>query len=128
MRVFTTDYSTLVAGIRARAASTRIIALNVPNVAALPYFTGAALDQRQAQQRLSVGFTTAAVNVLTSQGVTVVDLMCDARSYLPSNYTSGDFHPNDSGYAFISAEVVNAITLSSYPAPRASCPQMAVVP
>jgi lysophospholipase L1-like esterase len=127
VRAFTSDYSTLVAGIRARAPSTRIIVLNVPNVAALPYFTGAALDQRQAQQRLSVGFTTAAVNVLTSQGVTVVDMMCDSRSYLPSNYSS-DFHPNDAGYAFISSEVVNAITSSSYPAPRNSCPQMTVVP
>jgi lysophospholipase L1-like esterase len=126
IRAFASDYSTLVAGIRAKAPGTRIIALNVPNVAALPYFANSALDQRQAQQRLSVGFTTTAVNVLTSQGVTVVDLMCDARSYLPSNY-SADFHPNDAGYSYISSEVVNAIT-SSYPAPKGSCPQMSVVP
>jgi hypothetical protein len=52
--------------------------------------------------------------------------MCDARSYLPSNY-SADFHPNDAGYSYISSEVVNAIT-SSYPAPKGSCPQMSVVP
>jgi lysophospholipase L1-like esterase len=123
---FTSSYASVITGIRARAPSTRIVALNLPNVAALPYFAGGALDQRQAQQRLSVGFTTRAVNVLTSQGITVVDLMCDARSYLPSNYSS-DFHPNDAGYAFISGEVVNAIT-SSYPAPQASCPQMTVVP
>jgi lysophospholipase L1-like esterase len=126
IRAFASDYSTLVAGIRAKAPGTRIIALNVPNVAALPYFANSALDQRQAQQRLSVGFTTTAVNVLTSQGVTVIDLMCDARSYLPSNYSS-DFHPNDAGYSYISSEVVNAIT-SSYPAPKGSCPQMSVVP
>jgi lysophospholipase L1-like esterase len=126
VNAFVSSYASVIAGIRARAPGTRIIALNVPNVAALPYFAGAALDQRQAQQRLSVGFTTRAVNVLTSQGITVVDLMCDARSYLPSNYSS-DFHPNDAGYAFMSAEVVNAIT-SSYPAPNGSCPQMTVVP
>ncbi len=127
IRAFTGDYATLVAGIRTRAPSTRIIVLNVPNVAALPYFAGAPLDQRQAQQRLSVGFTTASVNGLTSQGITVVDLMCDARSYLPSNYSS-DFHPNNAGYAFISSEIVNAITSSSYPAPRSSCPAMTAVP
>ncbi len=126
IRAFAADYSALISGIRAKAPSTRIVALNVPNVAGLPYFANSPLDQRQAQQRLSVGFTTTAVNVLTSQGVTVVDLMCDARSYLPSNY-SADFHPNDAGYAYISSEVVNAIT-SSYPAPRGSCPQMSVVP
>jgi lysophospholipase L1-like esterase len=127
IRAFAADYSTLISGIRAKAPGTRIIALNVPNVAALPYFANGALNQRQAQQRLSVGFTTTAVNVLTSQGVTVVDLMCDARSYLASNYSSVEFHPNDAGYAFMSSEVVNAIT-SSYPAPRSSCPQMSVVP
>ena len=127
VRAFTSNYSALVAAVRARAPGTRIVALNVPNVAALPYFVNAPLDQRQAQQRLSVGFATAAVNVLTSQGVTVVDLMCDARSYLPSNY-SADFHPNDAGYAYISSEVVLAITSASYPAPRGSCPAMSVVP
>ena len=40
IKAFTSDYSTLVAGIRARAPSTRIIVLNVPNVGALPYFAG----------------------------------------------------------------------------------------
>jgi hypothetical protein len=64
--------------------------------------------------------------VLSSQGVTVVDLMCDARSYLPSNY-SADFHPNDAGYAFISSELVNAMTSPSYPSPQSSCPQMSTV-
>jgi lysophospholipase L1-like esterase len=127
IKAFASDYATLVAGIRARAPSTRIIVLNVPNVGALPYFAGAPLDQRQAQQRLSVGFTITAVNVLVSQGVTVVDLLCDPRSYVPSNY-SADFHPNDAGYAFISSEIVNAITSSSYPSPRSSCPQMTTVP
>jgi len=127
VRSFTSTYASLVSGIRARAPGTRIVALNLPNVGALPYFVGGSLDQRRAQQQLSVGFTTAAVNVLTSQGVTVVDLMCDARSYLPSNYSS-DFHPNDAGYAFISAEVVNAVTSTSYPPPQSNCPAMRAVP
>ena len=127
VRTFTSTYASLVSGIRARARGSRIIALNLPNIGALPYFVGGSLDQRRAQQQLSVGFTTAAVNVLTSQGVTVVDLMCDSRSYLPSNY-SADFHPNDAGYAFISSEVVNAITSASYPAPQSNCPAMSAVP
>jgi lysophospholipase L1-like esterase len=125
-KAFGADYATLVAGIRARAPKARIVALNVPNVAGLPYFTGAPLAERQAQQRLSVAFTTTVVNPLTSQGVTVVDAMCDARSYVPSNYST-DFHPNDAGYAYIAGEVVSAITSSSYPAPRSSCPPMTLV-
>jgi len=127
VRAFTSSYASLISGIRARAPGTRIVALNLPNVGALPYFAGGALDQRRAQQQLSVAFTTAAVNVLTSKGVTVVDLMCDSLSYLPSNY-SADFHPSDAGYAFISSEVVNAITSAGYPAPQTSCPPMSAVP
>ena len=37
-------------------------------------------------------------------------------------------HPNDAGYAFIAAEVVKAITGSSYPAPQSSCTGMTIVP
>ena len=67
------------------------------------------------------------VNALTAQSVVVVDLMCDARSYLSSNYSADGLHPNDAGYAFIAAEVVRAIT-STYPAPQSSCPGMTIVP
>ena len=128
VRAFTSTYASLVSGIRARAPGTRIVALNLPNVGALPVLrrAGRSISARRNSGCRS-GFTTAAVNVLTSQGVTVVDLMCDSRSYLPSNY-SGDFHPNDAGYAFISSEVVNAITSASYPAPQSSCPAMRAVP
>jgi len=125
VKAFADDYATLVSGIRSHTSGAHLIALNVPNVAAIPYFTTASLADRQAQQRLSVGFS-AAVNAFVSQGVTVVDLMCDARSYLAANY-SADFHPDDAGYAFIAAEVVRAITSSAYGAPRTSCPQMSVV-
>ena len=38
-----------------------------------------------------------------SRGVTVLDLMCDQRSYLPQNFSSDGFHPNDGGYAFMAA-------------------------
>ena len=34
-----------------------------------------------------------------------VDLMCDARSYLASTYSSDGFHPSDAGYAFIAGEL-----------------------
>ena len=128
VRTFGTDYATLLAGIRAKAGTARIIALNVPNLAALPLLAGASLGQKQAAQRASVGMTMTVVNPLTSQGVLVVDLMCDSRTYLSSNLSSDGFHPNDSGYAFIAAEVVRAFTSSSYPAPRSSCSQMTVVP
>jgi lysophospholipase L1-like esterase len=118
---FATDYTTLVNGIRNRAASARIVLLNLPNLAGMPYLATASLAQKQAAQRLSVRMTTTGINTL--QGVTVIDLMCDPRMYQASIYSSDGFHPNDSGYALLGAEVAKALT-TTYPAPKASCPQM----
>jgi lysophospholipase L1-like esterase len=128
VRAFAADYATLLAGIRARAGSPRVISLNVPNAAALPFLARASLAQRQVAQRASVGMTSTVINQLVSQGVRIVDLMCDVRSYAPANYSSDGLHPNDAGYAFIAGEVVRAITSSSYPSPVASCPVMTQVP
>jgi lysophospholipase L1-like esterase len=94
----------------------------------MPFLAGASLAQRQAAQRAAVGMTKNAVNVLASSSVTIVDLMCDQRSYIPSNYSSDGLHPNDAGYAFIASEVVKAITGTTYPAPQASCAGMTIVP
>jgi len=128
VRAFGTDYATLLTGIRVRAGQPRIIALNVPNAAGLPYLARAAPAQRQAAQRISVGMSKTVVNALTAQNVVVIDLMCDARSYVASNYSGDGLHPNNAGYAFIASEVVKAITSSSYPPPQSSCSGMTVVP
>ena len=127
VKAFGTDYTTLLSGIRARAGTARLVILNVPNAAGLPFLAGTSLAQRQAAQRASVGMTTTVVNPLVSSSVSVVDLMCDARSYLASNYAADGLHPNDAGYAFIAAEVVRAIT-TSYPSPQSSCARMTLVP
>ena len=105
-----------------------VVILNVPNPAGMPYLSGASLAQRQAAQRLAVGMTRTVVNPLAGSNMTVVDLMCDARSYLASTYSSDGLHPSDAGYSFIAAEVVRAMTTSNYPAPQATCAQMTIVP
>lgn len=121
---FGSDYAALLNGIRARATTARIIVLNLPNMAAMPFLATAPLERKQAAQRASVRMTTAVINTL--QGVTVIDLMCDSRFYQSSIYSSDGFHPNDTGYAIIGAEVVKAVTNTSYPAPRSSCSQMTI--
>lgn len=128
VKAFGTDYTALLKGIADRAGSPRIVILNVPNAAGLPYLARASLAQRQAAQRAAVGMTKTVTNPLVSQTITVVDLMCDARSYVASNYSPDGLHPNDPGYAFIAAEIVRAITSSSYPSPQASCAAMTIVP
>jgi len=126
VRSFGTDYTMLLAGIRSVAGSARVIALNLPNIAGMPFRAGSSLSERQAAQRASVRMTTTVINTLPN--VTVVDLMCDPRMYQPSIYFSDGFHPNDAGYAIIADEIVKALTLSSYPAPKTSCAQMTLVP
>ena len=128
VRAFGNDYTTLIAGIRARAGSPRIVILNVPNPAGLPDLASASLAQRQAAQRAAVGMTKTVVNPLASSSIAVIDLMCDGRSYFAFNYSADGLHPNDAGYAFISAEVVKAVTTASYPAPSSSCSGMTIVP
>ena len=126
VRNFGSDYTTLLAGIRRVAGSARIIVLNLPNIAGMPFRARSLLPERQAAQGASVRMTTTVINTLPN--VTVVDLMCDSRMYQPSIYSSDGFHPNDSGYAIMADEIVKALTLSSYPLPKTSCAQMTLVP
>jgi lysophospholipase L1-like esterase len=128
IRAFGADYDTLVRGIAARSATAKLVILNVPNPAGMPYLAGASLAQRQAAQRAAVGMTRTVVNPRVGANTVIVDLMCDARSYQASTYSPDGLHPNDGGYAFIAAEVVRAITMTSYPAPQSSCSAMTLVP
>jgi lysophospholipase L1-like esterase len=109
---FGRDYGTLVAGIRQRAPGARIIVLNLPNFAGLPYTAGYRAEQKRWMQRISVGFARRA-NALASQGAVIVDLLCDPRSYQASNYSADGFHPNDAGYAFMTDKTFQAITAGS---------------
>jgi lysophospholipase L1-like esterase len=105
---FGNDYRALVSGIRSRASGARIVVLNLPNLAGLPYTAGYRPEQKRWMQRISVGFAQEA-NALASQGAVVVDLLCTARSYEAGNYSSDGFHPNDTGYAFMTGKVLEAI-------------------
>lgn len=123
---FGRDFATLMNMVRDRAPSARIIVLNLPNMAAIPRNLSAPTRQRRAEELLSVGITTKVINPQASSGVLVLDLMCDPRSYLRSTYSSDGFHPSDTGYAWIAAEVVAAAT-TAYRAPASSCAQMSLV-
>lgn len=128
VRAFGADYRTLLDIVRARASSAKLVILNVPNAAGMPYLTGASLAQRQAAQRAAVEMTRTVVNPLASGNTVVVDLMCDARSYQAATYSSDGLHPSDAGYAFIAAEVVRAVTTTNYPAPQSTCSANTIVP
>jgi lysophospholipase L1-like esterase len=123
---FGQEFAMLVSLVRDRAPSARIILINLPNMAGMPRRAGASLQQRRADQMLSVGITTRVINPQASNGTLVIDLMCDPRSSETSTYSSDGFHPSDAGYAWIAAEVVAAAT-TSYRAAATSCAQMTLV-
>jgi lysophospholipase L1-like esterase len=122
---FGRDYRALVTGVRERAPNARIIVLNLPNMAGLPYTATLPVAQKRILQSIAVGLSAQA-NSLVQQGALVIDLMCDARSYVGANYSSDGFHPNDAGYAFMHALVYTTATTGSAPPPSATCPQMAL--
>ena len=128
VKAFATDFTTLLDGIRSRAPTARILVLNVPNMAGLPYLAGASLEQRRAAQRAAVAITKTVVNPLAAQNIPVVDLMCDPQTYVSSSYSPDGLHPNDAGYASIAGKVVSAATTSGYPPPQEGCASMTMVP
>lgn len=125
VQAFAADYVTLIQGIRQRAGSPQIIAINLPNFAGIPLTSGRSTTERRWFQRISVGLSRAA-NALTAHDVRVVDILCDARAYQRANYSSDGFHPSDAGYAFIAAEVLDAIETPP-PAPAADCSYTRIV-
>jgi lysophospholipase L1-like esterase len=128
VRQFGVEYRALIAGVRSRAGQPRIVVANLPNFAGIPYASGYSTVRRQGLQTLSVRFTREAINPLVGDGIAVVDLMCDGRSYEAGRYSSDGYHPNDAGYALIAEVMVRAITDATFPAPRDDCPQMRLLP
>jgi len=127
VRQWGTDLQDLVARIRARAANARIVALNLPNLAAAPYLAGNPTVEKSLMQRVAVGLSDQ-VNALTARNVLVVDLMCDARIYLASSYASDGFHPNDNGYAVFTELTLPALRDGTNRTPSTSCAQRSVFP
>jgi lysophospholipase L1-like esterase len=128
IRAFGIDYDLLLSGVRSRAPSAKLVVANLPNLSWALYTQSSSFETRQMIQRLSVGFSTEVINKLTTQGVIVVDFLCNSRGYDVTFFASDGFHANDKGYAFLADEVFTAITQSSYPAPRESCPEMTLMP
>lgn len=121
------DLTELIRRVRTRAPSSRIVALNLPNLGAAPYANGMTVQERSVLQRIAVTLTDR-VNALTSQNVLVVDLMCDARVYEPGRFSSDGFHPNDLGYALMADLSYPALANGSATTPSSSCPQRTLLP
>ncbi|MFO7303045.1 MAG: GDSL-type esterase/lipase family protein [Acidobacteriota bacterium] len=121
---FARDIQEAATTIRSRAPEARLIVLNLPNMANTPYASGFTVAEKRVLQQLSVGFS-AGINALAGQNAVVVDLMCDGNFYNPALFSSDGFHPNDTGYNYLTERVYSAVT-GSVTAPRSSCGFMTV--
>lgn len=121
------DIADLVNRVRSRAPNARIVALNLPNLAGSPYVAGYTASEKSLMQRIAVGLSDR-VNALTSQGVLVVDLMCDARLYQPGNYSADGFHPGDNGYRIFAELTLPALRDGTASPPNTGCAQRRIVP
>lgn len=127
VRQWGTDLEDLVTRIRSRAPNARIVALNMVNLAAAPYLASRPTSEKSIMQRIAVGISDR-VNALTAKNVLVVDLMCDARLYLPQNFASDGFHPADAGYAVFAEDTLPALKDGVNTAPNTGCAQRRVFP
>ena len=127
VRQWGTDLEDLITRIRARAPNARIVALNMINLAGAPYVASRPPSEKSIMQRIAVGISDR-VNALTSRQVLVVDLMCDARLYVPSNYASDGFHPGDTGYAVFAEDALPALRDGTNNQPNTSCGQRRLFP
>jgi len=121
------DLQDLVRRVRQRAPDTRIVALNLPNLGAAPYVAGLSVQERSILQRIAVMLTDR-INALTGQGVLVVDLMCEPRTYDASRFSSDGFHPSDSGYALMAELAYPALANNALPSPSSTCAQRTLLP
>lgn len=121
------DYAALLRAIRQRAPNTRIVLLNLPNLAGAPYMAGKTTFEKSVMQRIAVGLSER-VNALAASNVFVVDLLCDGRILEPASFSGDGFHPSDRGYALMAELAYGAATSASYPAPASDCGLRRVVP
>lgn len=120
---FGKDMQTLIAGIKSRSPYAKVVILNLPNLAGLPYAAGLSLPEKKVLQQIADGFS-AQTNLLGASDVLIVDVMCDANFYQAGMYSADGFHPNDAGYARLASLIYGAAQSGSTAAPRASCSQM----
>ncbi len=124
VQAFGATFRALITDLKTRAPQARIVVLNLPNLAAMPYAAGYSLTQRRGLQTIAVGLS-AQINGAASQGAFVIDLMCDPLFYTGQLLSGDGFHPNDAGYARM-ADLVLAAVSASPGNPQASCSQMSI--
>ncbi len=100
------DYRDMIARLRARVPNARLVALNLPNLAGMPYVANNTIEERGVLQRIAVGLTV----------------------YSTANLSGDGFHPSDSGYQVMADLAYPVLANGTATAPASSCAQRTLVP
>ena len=123
---FGVDFQNLVTAVHVKAPNAKIVVANVPNFAGIPYAAGFSTAVKGALQAFAVGIDTSAINVAAGAPLSLptVDLLCNAQSYNPANFSSDGFHPNDAGYLEFADLFYAQATAATPTLPASSCSYM----
>ena len=118
---FGNDFQSLVLQVHAKAPAAKIVVANLPNFSLIPIGQQQSAAAQQLLAAISVGIDTNVINMAAPLGVPVVDLLCNPQSYVPANFYTDGFHPNDAGYAAFAAAFLVQITAVAPAAPSTTC-------
>ncbi len=121
IKAFGTDLTALVNGVKTKAPNAKIVIANLPNFALIPVGLVQTAAARQGLAYLSTQIDTQVIDPLAATGIPVVDLLCNSQSYVPANYYTDGFHPNDAGYAAIAGLFYSQISATTPVAPAGAC-------
>jgi lysophospholipase L1-like esterase len=118
---FGADLSSLLGSVRAKAPNAKIYVANLPNFALIPVGQEQSVAAQQLLTAISVGIDLQVIDPLAATGTPVIDLLCNPQSYVPANFYTDGFHPNDAGYAAFAAAFDAQITATTPTAPSSTC-------
>jgi lysophospholipase L1-like esterase len=119
---FGNDLESLVVQVHTKAPKAKIVIANLPNFSLIPVGQAQSAAGQQLLASISVGIDLNVIDLAaTSFGFPVVDLLCNPQSYVPANFYTDGFHPNDAGYTAFAAAFDAQITAATPTAPSSTC-------
>lgn len=126
---FGADLQELLTAVKTKTGGhAKIVIADLPNFANIPFGVAEPPAVRDLLQEISVaGFDQVVYKLAaTSFAVPTVDLLCNPNSYVPANFYTDGFHPNDSGYALFAKLYEAQIAAAKPTLPSFTCSETKV--
>jgi lysophospholipase L1-like esterase len=140
---FAVDFGTLLQTVHFKAPLAHIVVADLPNLGLIPLgvclgsspsspppFCGSSDPPGNSPlAQAALGQLSEALDVNIYQAieaqtlVPMVDLLCDNRSYDPTNFSPDGFHPDDAGYLILAQKYIALFQTTTPPPPSFTCSQ-----